>query len=68
MLDIGIEFEISYMMKHLHVVYSSLCAMVHCHMTQWIFLLSIPGGKSGCVNDSSTVYLSFDAVYETHAG
>ena len=37
MLDIGIEFEISYMMKHLHLVYSSLCVMLHCYMTQWIF-------------------------------
>ena len=31
-------------------------------------LLSIAGGKSGGVNVSITLYVSFDAAYETHAG
>ena len=66
LLDIGIEFEISYMMKHLHLVYDSLCAMLHCHTTLRIFYSNVED-KSGDVNISITVYLSFDAAYDTPA-
>ena len=37
LLDIDIEFEIPYMILHLYLVYRSLCAMLHCHMTHQIF-------------------------------
>ena len=39
LLDIGIEFEISYMMQYLILVLRSLCAMLHCHMTSDIYFL-----------------------------
>ena len=42
LLDIGIEFEISYIMYHLHLVSGSLYAMLHCHMTLQIVYSLMP--------------------------
>ena len=45
----------------------SVCHLVFSHDAVDI-LLSIVGGKSGCIDAFITLYLSFDAPYKTSVG
>ena len=45
----------------------SMCHLVLSHDVVDI-LLTIVGGKSGCIDASITLYVSFDSPYKTSAG
>ena len=68
LLDIGIQLEISYNdVAFASCVQMSVCHLILSHDTIDI-LLAIVGGKSGSIDASITLYVSFDSPYKTSAG